>query len=140
MSAGAMDWRIDGIYDSIDQVIEMIREDWGLSESECNDKNISQVLRNADMKVEYGTYHQSKQVQRDEKIEELIGGTDLFNDMMSGKVTIDDVNKTLVSESGLIHASALLLNEMINGQKEEEIDKATKYRIAVYNTIVERRK
>lgn len=71
MSAGAMDWRIRGIYDSKKQVAEQTRKDWGLSEEECNEDNIDDVLDENECKLESGDYYPSKEVQRDEKLEKI---------------------------------------------------------------------
>lgn len=72
LSAGSMEWRVRGIYDSMEQIIDILRKDWGLSEEECNIDNIDDVISDGDMRVVSGPYYPSLQVQRDEKIDEIV--------------------------------------------------------------------
>ena len=70
LSAGAMDYRVDGIYDSMEQILEKFKEDW---DDTLTMENITDYdwLSDNELKIESGTYYQSKEVMRDEKIDTI---------------------------------------------------------------------
>ena len=71
MSPGTMEWRIDGIYDSKEEMLDTYRKDWGLEE--YNDQELEDYLSEDDeWRYTTSTYTQSLQISRDNKLSEIV--------------------------------------------------------------------
>lgn len=66
LSAGSS-WRVDGIYDSEEDLLEQLREDWG-----DPDLTIDDLLEDNEYMVESGYYYKSKSKIREEKIDDVL--------------------------------------------------------------------
>lgn len=58
MSAGTFEYRVDGIYDNIEQVLEELRIQWNMPEMTEDEMYVE--LSNCDMKIDEGKYFPSK--------------------------------------------------------------------------------
>ena len=71
MSAGTMEMRVDGIYDTKEEMLDTYRKDWGLGE--YNDQELEDYLtEDGEWGYTTTTYTQSLQVSRDNKLIEII--------------------------------------------------------------------
>lgn len=72
MSPGTMEMRVDGIYDSKEQMMAKYKKDYGLEE--YTDEEMEDYLsEDNEWSYDTSTYHQSIQVSRDNKLSEIIG-------------------------------------------------------------------
>jgi hypothetical protein len=69
MSPGTMEMRVDGIYDSKEQMMAKYKRDYGLEE--YTDEEMEDYL--SEGSYDTSTYHQSIQVSRDNKLSDIIG-------------------------------------------------------------------
>jgi len=69
LRAGSMSWGVDGVYDSIEDLLDHKRKDWG-----DPDLTIDDLLEEGDYQIEYGDYYINKATIREEKIDDIING------------------------------------------------------------------
>ena len=67
LSAGSMSYRVNGIYDSEEDLLEQLREDWG-----DPDLTIDDLLEDNEYMIESGYYYKSKSKIREEKIDDVL--------------------------------------------------------------------
>ncbi len=67
MSAGTMEWRIDGIYDSMEQVLKKFQDDWDIPELTMDEIEDCDWLNENEIRIKTGSYFQ-----RDDNINEII--------------------------------------------------------------------
>ena len=70
MSAGTMEMKVDGVYDSKEDMIDYYRKAWGI---EGDDEEVLNYLQqDGEWSYDKSTYHKSIQVSRDNKLSEII--------------------------------------------------------------------
>jgi NifB/MoaA-like Fe-S oxidoreductase len=57
MSAGYAEWRIDGVYDSMEQLVEVFKKDYGCDDITIDDIENMDFLREIEMKIEEADYY-----------------------------------------------------------------------------------
>lgn len=70
MSAGASQWRIDGVYDSLEEMLDLYRKYWGIEGTD--DEVLEYLQEDGEWMYNTSEYHQSIQVSRDNKLNEII--------------------------------------------------------------------
>ena len=68
--SGSMECRIDGVYDSKEDMINRYRKDWGV---EGTDDEVLEYLEEGEWKYETGTHYKSIQVSEDNKLNVIVG-------------------------------------------------------------------
>ena len=56
MTAGAFDWRIQGIYDTKEQLLEILKKDWGCDELTLEHMDSRDWQRDNEIRIEQGEY------------------------------------------------------------------------------------
>lgn len=57
MSAGYAEWRIDGVYDSMEQLVEVFKKDYGCDDITIDDIGDMNFLREIEMRIEEADYY-----------------------------------------------------------------------------------
>ena len=72
MTAGTMDWRISGIFDTMEQILEKLKKDWGTEDLTMDEIKSRSWQSEYEIKIEESIYYPDIKTIRDNKINTII--------------------------------------------------------------------